>query len=88
MAGNFRPLGYAEFKRNLAELIIDLLSPIQARYKSMAADPEMLAEVLRRGAHSTGRRSEANSCTGGVSCRRVHSRRAGPTPPRRAEVEQ
>jgi tryptophanyl-tRNA synthetase len=51
--------GYAEFKRNLAELIIDLLNPIQARYKSMAADPEMLAEVLRRGAHSAGERSEA-----------------------------
>jgi tryptophanyl-tRNA synthetase len=30
--------GYAEFKRNLAERIIDLLSPIQARYRSMAAD--------------------------------------------------
>jgi tryptophanyl-tRNA synthetase len=41
--------GYAEFKRSLAELIIDFLSPIQARYASIAADPAMLAEVLKRG---------------------------------------
>ena len=51
--------GYAEFKKNLAELIIDFLSPIQARYASVAADPEMLAEVLHRGARKAGERAEA-----------------------------
>ena len=51
--------GYAEFKRNLAELIIDFLSPIQARYTSIAADPVMLAEVLQRGARNARERSEA-----------------------------
>ena len=51
--------GYAEFKRNLAELIIDFLSPIQARYASIAADPAMLAEVLHRGARNAAERSEA-----------------------------
>ena len=51
--------GYAEFKRNLADLIIDFLSPIQARYTSIAADPVMLAEVLQRGARNARERSEA-----------------------------
>jgi hypothetical protein len=50
--------GYAEFKRNLAELIIDFLSPIQARYTALAADPAMLAEVLHRGARNARERSE------------------------------
>lgn len=33
--------GYAEFKRNLTERIIDFLRPIQARYTAIAADPPM-----------------------------------------------
>jgi hypothetical protein len=51
--------GYAKFKKNLAELVIDFLSPIQARYRSIAADPAMLAEVLNRGARTARERSEA-----------------------------
>jgi tryptophanyl-tRNA synthetase len=51
--------GYAEFKKNLAELIIDFLSPIQARYTALAADPALLAEVLHRGARNARERSEA-----------------------------
>jgi tryptophanyl-tRNA synthetase len=50
--------GYAEFKRNLAELIIDFMHPIQARYTAMAADQAMLAEVLQRGALNARERSE------------------------------
>jgi tryptophanyl-tRNA synthetase len=50
--------GYAEFKKNLAELIIDCLSPIQARYRSIAADPAMLAEVLHTGGGKARERSE------------------------------
>jgi tryptophanyl-tRNA synthetase len=51
--------GYAEFKRDLTELIIDFLSPIQARYRSIAADPAMLMELLNRGARNARERSEA-----------------------------
>ena len=51
--------GYAEFKRNLTEAVIDFLSPIQARYTSLADDPAMLAQVLHRGARSAGERAEA-----------------------------
>jgi len=50
--------GYAEFKRNLAELIIDFLRPIQARYAMIAADPAMLTEVLQSGARNARERSE------------------------------
>ena len=50
--------GYAEFKKNLAELIIEFLNPIQARYKSIAADPAMLAEVLHTGGGKARERSE------------------------------
>ncbi len=51
--------GYAEFKSDLAERVIDFLSPIQARYRSMAADPGMLVEVLHRGARKAGERAQA-----------------------------
>jgi tryptophanyl-tRNA synthetase len=51
--------GYAEFKSNLAEAVIEFLSPIQARYASIADDPAMLVQVLYKGACSAGERSEA-----------------------------
>lgn len=51
--------GYAEFKNHLAERVIDFLRPIQKRYRLIAADRAMLAEVLRRGAEKARERSEA-----------------------------
>lgn len=51
--------GYGEFKSDLTERVIDFLSPIQARYKSIAADPAMLVEVLKKGTHRARERSEA-----------------------------
>jgi len=50
--------GYAEFKRYLAERIIDFLRPIQARYAAIAADPAKLMEVLQRGARNARERAE------------------------------
>jgi tryptophanyl-tRNA synthetase len=50
--------GYAVFKNNLAELIIDFLRPIQVRYTAIAADPAMPAEVLHKGARKARERSE------------------------------
>jgi tryptophanyl-tRNA synthetase len=49
--------GYAEFKKNLAEMIIEFLSPIQKRYRAYAADPGLLAAVLNRGARNARERS-------------------------------
>ena len=51
--------GYAEFKRALAEVIVDFLAPLQARYAKWAADPATLAEALRSGARRARERSEA-----------------------------
>jgi tryptophanyl-tRNA synthetase len=55
----FAGRGYAEFKRSLAELMVDFLSPIQRRYRSIAADPASLADLLRKGARKARERSEA-----------------------------
>jgi len=51
--------GYAEFKKNLAERVIDFLSPIQKRYRLIAADPAKLAEALQKGARKARERSQA-----------------------------
>jgi tryptophanyl-tRNA synthetase len=51
--------GYAEFKRDLAEQVIAFLSPIQRRYRFIAADRALIAEVLQRGARTARKRSEA-----------------------------
>jgi tryptophanyl-tRNA synthetase len=51
--------GYAEFKRHLAERVIDFLKPIQKRYRLFASDRAMLTEVLRHGADKARARSEA-----------------------------
>jgi tryptophanyl-tRNA synthetase len=50
--------GYAEFKKHLAETVIEFLSPIQKRYRAYAADPALLAAVLNRGARNARERSE------------------------------
>lgn len=51
--------GYAEFKRELAERVVDFLRPIQMRYRSIAADPGRTAEVLRRGGRAARERADA-----------------------------
>jgi tryptophanyl-tRNA synthetase len=50
--------GYAEFKEQLAERIIDFLDPIQKRYRSIASDRVWLNAILRRGADRARERSE------------------------------
>lgn len=42
--------GYAEFKKELAEIIIEKLRPFQARYRKLAAEPSYLESVLKEGA--------------------------------------
>jgi len=51
--------GYAEFKKDLAEMVIDFLEPIRSRYRSIAADPGSLTEVLKQGAETARVRSQA-----------------------------
>jgi tryptophanyl-tRNA synthetase len=46
----FEGKGYADFKQELAELIIDRLHPLQSRYQEITADPAYLDSVLAEGA--------------------------------------
>jgi tryptophanyl-tRNA synthetase len=46
----FAGKGYAEFKRELAEVIIERLRPLQARYRDFATDPASLDALLTAGA--------------------------------------
>src|SRR5262249_22237198 len=46
----FEGKGYADFKRALAEVIIDGLRPVQSRYQDLAADPTYIDAVLNEGA--------------------------------------
>jgi tryptophanyl-tRNA synthetase len=42
--------GYGEFKKALAEVVIEGLRPLQERYKSFTADPDYIPSVLKAGA--------------------------------------
>lgn len=42
--------GYGEFKADLAEVLIEFLRPIQARYRQLMADPAEIARLLEIGA--------------------------------------
>ena len=46
----FAGKGYADFKRELAEVIIEGLRPLQARYRDFATDPASLDALLTAGA--------------------------------------
>jgi tryptophanyl-tRNA synthetase len=46
----FAGKGYAEFKRELAEVVIESLRPLQAHYRAIMAEPEYLDRVLAEGA--------------------------------------
>jgi tryptophanyl-tRNA synthetase len=41
---------YAEFKKDLAEAIINFLSPFQKKYNELIENPEYVKEILNKGA--------------------------------------
>ncbi|MGI9602516.1 MAG: tryptophan--tRNA ligase [Acidimicrobiales bacterium] len=45
---------YGPLKVDTAAAVCDLLSPIQARYRDLAADPDAIVEILRTGADKAG----------------------------------
>ena len=45
----YRGKNYAVFKEDLAEIIIESLSPIQKKYKELSANPDYIKKVLRDG---------------------------------------
>lgn len=46
----FEGKGYANLKKELAEVIVDRLRPLQSRYQKLTADPTYLDSVLTEGA--------------------------------------
>ena len=49
---HFEGKGYANLKKELAEVIIDGLSQLQSRYRELTADPTYLNSLLNEGAAS------------------------------------
>jgi len=45
----FEGKGYAQFKKDLAEVVIQTLAPLQAHYRDIMADPARLDAVLKDG---------------------------------------
>ncbi len=50
----YRGKNYAEFKSDLAEVIVGALSPIQKKYHELMKDPSQVADILRDGAKKAG----------------------------------
>ena len=50
--------GYADFKKDLTEVIIEFLNPIQKRYRSISSDPGELISMLKKGATDAHKRSQ------------------------------
>lgn len=46
----YRGKGYADFKRDLADVVIEGLRPLQSRYADLARDPAEIERLLKQGA--------------------------------------
>lgn len=46
----YRAKGYADFKHDLAELLVEKLSPLQKKYRELSRDDKKLLTILRSGA--------------------------------------
>jgi len=55
----FQGKGYAEFKKDLAELIIEKLTPFQKKYAKLITDKKYLLEVAQDGARKAAPRAES-----------------------------
>jgi tryptophanyl-tRNA synthetase len=55
----FATAGYAEFKRALADVLIERLSPIRKRYEDLMNDPQEMHRLVRTGAERA--RTEASA---------------------------
>ncbi len=48
----FKGKGYGDFKKDLAELAVEKLAPLQKKYHAFKKDPEQIMEILHDGAQS------------------------------------
>ena len=52
MRDHFTGLRYGDLKKQVAEMVISKLEPIQQRYREISAEPGYLDTVLREGAEA------------------------------------
>jgi tryptophanyl-tRNA synthetase len=52
MRAHFAGLRYGDLKKQVAEMVVAKLEPIQRRYQEITADPGYLDKVLREGAEA------------------------------------
>lgn len=57
LEAEFKEASYADFKTAVAEAVVDLLEPIQAKYKEMAQNKAELNQVLKAGADAAQKRA-------------------------------
>ena len=50
MRAHFTGLRYGDLKKQVAEMVVSQLTPFQARYRELMADPGYIAGILRQGA--------------------------------------
>ena len=50
LEARYQGRGYGDFKRDVADQVVALLEPLQARYAELAGDPGEVERLLRRGA--------------------------------------
>lgn len=60
---HFEGQGYGALKGEVADLVIEMLTPIQARYQELTADPAYLDGVLARGAERANEFAEKTLVT-------------------------
>jgi tryptophanyl-tRNA synthetase len=54
----FADAGYGDFKKALAEAVVDRLRPIRERYETLMGDPAEMEAILRRGAERAAAEAE------------------------------
>jgi len=69
IAVKYQGRGYGDFKKDLADLVIDALAPIQEKYHVMRADEAGLRDVLAQGSKNAAQRAaktleQAYACVG------------------------
>jgi tryptophanyl-tRNA synthetase len=52
MRGHFAGMRYGDLKKQVAEMVVSKLTPLQARYREITSDPGYLDGVLRAGAEA------------------------------------
>jgi tryptophanyl-tRNA synthetase len=50
MQSQFSGMRYGDLKKQVAEMVVSSLEPLQARYREITADPSYLDQILQEGA--------------------------------------